>query len=94
MLEIYGLGNQCLVTVEGMEGYLGVHGVWHFKTKRPLVPGVPHIYTVRAHVVRNGVLCEDVRVVRLIRGRIVTLNYGHPPRLFHPHSIPRPSRKQ
>jgi hypothetical protein len=44
--------------------------VWHFETK-PLIPGIPHVYRVEAE--RAG--CVDARMVRLIRGRRVTLEY-------------------
>ena len=91
MLEIHGLTSHCKVTVNQIEGFRGTDCIWYFKTKRPLVPGVPHIVTVRARVVRNGVLCDDVRVVRLIRGRIVDLSYRNLRPIPPPFALPRKS---
>ena len=75
MLDVYNLPGTCDVAVDHMHGYRGVDGVWHFTTDRPLIPGVPHIVTVRARVLKGGVLVDDIRVVRLIRGRLVDLAY-------------------
>lgn len=84
MLEICHVPAGWKVTIRGMEGFRGTDGIWYFKTKRPLIPCVPYIYTVRFH---HGPLCEaapgqcgpkvscDYRVVRLIPGRIVYLKY-------------------
>jgi hypothetical protein len=44
--------------------------VWHFETK-PLIPGIPQVYRVVADTPAG----EDARMVRLIRGRRVTLEY-------------------
>lgn len=44
--------------------------LWHFESK-PLIPGIPHVYDV----VAEGPKGEDVRTVRLIRGRRVTLEF-------------------
>jgi hypothetical protein len=52
----------------------GYPDVWHFESD-PLIPGIPHVYRIEA--VRDGVAesLPDVRYVRLIRGRRVTLDY-------------------
>jgi len=44
--------------------------VWHFETN-PLVPGTPHVYRVES----DGAGGNDWRMVRLIRGRRVTLGF-------------------
>ncbi|MBL8851126.1 MAG: hypothetical protein JNG89_15710 [Planctomycetaceae bacterium] len=44
--------------------------VWHFESK-PLVPGIPQVY----RVVADTPMGADARMVRLIRGRRVTLEY-------------------
>jgi hypothetical protein len=44
--------------------------VWHFETK-PLLPGIPHVYRVES----QGPTVNDWRMVRLIRGRRVTLEF-------------------
>jgi hypothetical protein len=44
--------------------------VWHFETK-PLLPGIPHVYRVES----DGAAGSDWRMVRLIRGRRVTLEF-------------------
>ena len=75
MLNVYNIPAGCSPIVDRLEGHCGIDGVWHFKTMRPLMPGVPHIYNVRFTVLKKGVLVNDVRVVRLIPGRIVDLSY-------------------
>ncbi len=75
-IEIEGVTAK-YVDVVGLvdfEGFRDRDGVWHFKSKRPLTPGVPHIYEVIAFDGDPGV-GEDSRVVRMIPGRIVTLSY-------------------
>jgi hypothetical protein len=63
------------VSVAGLDGFCGDDGLWHFESPQPLLPGIPHVYDVRALVERDGELVEDVRTVRLIPGRIVNLAY-------------------
>jgi len=55
-----------------IDGFRDPHDpcVWHFET-RPLIPGIPHVYRVEA----QAGTCVDARLVRLIRGRRVTLEY-------------------
>ncbi len=75
-IEIEGVRAK-YVDVVGLvefEGFRDRDGVWHFKSKRPLTPGVPHIYEVIAYDGDPGV-GDDSRVVRMIPGRIVTLSY-------------------
>jgi hypothetical protein len=45
--------------------------LWHFETKA-LYPGLPHVYRVES---RRGGKAQDVRYVRLIRGRILEVNF-------------------
>jgi len=68
------------VTVQGMTGFLGEDGIWHFESPRPLLPGVPHIYRAQAHSERDGKRYAEIRTVRLIPGRIVDLSFGTDPR--------------
>lgn len=75
VLEVYGVGDR-EVTVDGMKGFRDDDGVWRFESKAPLVPGVlPLIYEVRARTPSSPAGNEDVRVVRLIPGRIVRLDF-------------------
>jgi hypothetical protein len=60
--------------LEDFDGFRGRDGLWHFKSKRPLLPGVPHIYQVIAHDGTPGGV-EDVRTVRMIPGRIVRVAF-------------------
>ena len=48
--------------------------LWHFETD-PLIPGLPHVYRVEAARPDIDPSLADVRYVRLIRGRRVTLEY-------------------
>lgn len=58
-----------------MEGFQRPDGAWIFKSKQPLTPGVPHIYHVKAGYKNSENNTWDVRTVRLIPGRVVTLEY-------------------
>lgn len=59
-----------------LDGFQDAHDpdLWHFESDT-LIPGLPHVYRVEA--VRPGIspTLVDVRWVRLIRGRLVTLDY-------------------
>jgi hypothetical protein len=57
-----------------MEGFERPDGLWIFRTERPLLPGVPHIYHVKAGY-RGKEPHWEVRTVRLIPGRVVTLEF-------------------
>ena len=48
--------------------------IWEFVTKRPLIPGIQHIYQVYAIYPETGNV-PQTRRVRLIMGRIVELSY-------------------
>lgn len=51
--------------------------VWRLESKEPLLPGLPHIYAIKAEK-RNAegeVISTDVRWVRLIMGRVVDLEF-------------------
>lgn len=48
--------------------------IWEFVTKRPLIPGIPHVYQVYAIFPETGRVPQTQRV-RLIMGRIVELSY-------------------
>lgn len=58
-----------------MEGFQRPDGAWIFKSKQPLTPGVPHIYYVKGGYKNTENTTWDVRTVRLIPGRVVTLEY-------------------
>ena len=58
-----------------MEGFQRPDGAWIFKSKEALIPGVPHIYHVKAGHKNADNTRWDVRTVRLIPGRMVTLEY-------------------
>lgn len=45
--------------------------VWHFETK-PLVPGIPYVYKVETY---KGKQVQEVRYVRMLRGRIIDLTF-------------------
>ncbi|MEQ8853757.1 hypothetical protein [Gimesia sp.] len=48
--------------------------IWEFVTKRPLIPGIQHVYQVYAIFPETGNV-PQTRRVRLIMGRIVELSY-------------------
>ncbi|QDV48639.1 hypothetical protein [Gimesia fumaroli] len=48
--------------------------IWEFVTKRPLIPGIQHVYQVYAIFPETGRV-PQTRRVRLIMGRIVELSY-------------------
>ncbi len=48
--------------------------IWEFVTKRPLIPGIQHVYQVYAIFPETGTV-PQTRRVRLIMGRIVELSY-------------------
>lgn len=50
--------------------------VWRLETEAPLLPGVPHIYAIKAEkTLPTGQKQVDVRWVRLIMGRVVDLEF-------------------
>lgn len=59
------------IDVEKMDGYLGNDGLWYFVTDKPWLPTQPAI--VKVVITRNGV--RDIRVVRLIPGRILSVEF-------------------
>jgi len=76
MLQICNVPPGVVVTVNGMEGYRRTNGVWHFRTKRPLIPTVPFIKTVRIHGPNfHPHAAGTYRVVRLIPDRTVYLKW-------------------
>lgn len=58
-----------------MEGFQRPDGTWVFKSKQALTPGIAHIYRVKAGYKNSNNTHWDVRTVRLIPGRVVTLDY-------------------
>jgi hypothetical protein len=67
-----------LLEMEGlvdMEGFQRPDGMWIFKSDEPLMPGLAHIYHVKAGHKADLHSHWDVRTVRLIPGRVVTLEY-------------------
>jgi hypothetical protein len=63
------------IDVERMDGYLGEDGLWHFLSEKPWIPGRPAIVTVVIERVTDGTPIKDVRIVRLIPGRILSLEF-------------------
>ncbi len=64
------------VTARGMKSkWTGK--LWRLEVKDPLLPGVPHIYAIKAEkTTKDGtVLSTDVRWIRLIPGRVVDLQF-------------------
>lgn len=51
--------------------------LWRLELKDPLLPGVPHIYAIKAEKKTKAgeVLSTDVRWIRLIPGRVVDLHF-------------------
>ncbi|MBW3543049.1 MAG: hypothetical protein KY476_22550 [Planctomycetes bacterium] len=77
IIGVYVPGN-ATVSVHGLEDFVRLasnDGVCWFESSRPLVPGVPHVYRVEAHIARDGESFREVRWVRMIPGRIVTLSF-------------------
>lgn len=74
MVEIFGLPAGVKVKVPHMEGFRKPDGnSWVFESEKPLLPGVPHIYRIKAEMPALGT--EDVRTVRLIPGRVVHVRF-------------------
>ena len=48
--------------------------VWRLESD-PLLPGIPHVYEVKAEWGPEGAREKEVRTVRLIMGRIVDLDF-------------------
>ncbi len=64
------------VSARGMKSiWTGKH--WRLEVKDPLLPGVPHIYAIKAErkTPEGEVASTDVRWIRLIPGRIVDLRF-------------------
>lgn len=64
------------VSARGMKSvWTGKH--WRLEAKDPLLPGVPHIYAIKAERKNKEgeVLSTDVRWIRLIPGRVVDLQF-------------------
>lgn len=64
------------VSARGMKStWTGKH--WRLEAKEPLLPGVPHIYAIKAERknAEGEVVSTDVRWIRLIPGRVVDLRF-------------------
>ncbi len=76
MVEVRGVPTDAKLAVRDMTGFRDKTGVWVLESEEPLPPGVPHVYAIK--VVRetlDGQMQSDSRVIRLIPGRIVGLQY-------------------
>ncbi|MCC7422948.1 MAG: hypothetical protein IT428_21955 [Planctomycetaceae bacterium] len=60
---------------EGMKSFRAKDGIWRLETKEPLIPGLPHIYHIRAVLGDGDDAPVEYRTVRLIPGRIVELQW-------------------
>jgi hypothetical protein len=63
------------MAVEGMKGFQDTEGFWQFESKEPLLPGIPHIYHVKARIGAGPDAPVEFRTVRLIPGRIIDLDW-------------------
>ena len=63
------------VDAEGMKAYRAKDGIWRLETKEPLIPGLPHIYHIKATLGEAEDSPVEYRTVRLIPGRIVDLQW-------------------
>lgn len=63
------------VTAEGMKSFRAKDGIWRLETKEPLIPGLPHIYHIKATLGEEEDAPVEYRTVRLIPGRIVDLQW-------------------
>ena len=74
MVEIKGIAHGCQVNIDGMKGYISESGTWMFESERPLLPHRKHIYRIE---VKQSIDQQkpDVRVIRLIPGRVVDYQY-------------------
>ena len=75
MLDVTGAPLDAFLSVEGMKGYHVGCGVWRFESVLPLFPGTPHIYRVVSKRSCDGRYVAEVRTLRLIPGRIVSLDF-------------------
>lgn len=74
-VDVY-LPEEVDVSARGMKSkWTGKH--WRLEVKDPLLPGVPHIYAIKAErkTKEGTVLSTDVRWIRLIPGRVVDLQF-------------------
>lgn len=76
MIEIdaRGFSNVEVLGLEDFDGFQSENKLWHFKSKKPLLPGAPHIYEIIANDGTPGP-AEQSRTVRMIPGRIVKLTF-------------------
>lgn len=63
------------IYVDRMEGFVDEDGFWQFTTEKPLIPGQPAIVRVVITRPHSGKLTKDVRVVRLIPGRVLSVEF-------------------
>jgi len=74
-VDVY-LPEELDVSARGMKSiWTGKH--WRLEAKDPLLPGVPHIYAIKAERKSpdGQVVSTDVRWIRLIPGRVVDLRF-------------------
>jgi hypothetical protein len=76
MVEVHGVPACAMLWIKDTKGFRAHSGAWQFETKRPLLPGVVHIYTVYMQIVdKCGRTATDFRVIRMIPGRIVDVSF-------------------
>lgn len=73
-LEIQN-ADGCEIVVEKMEGFRDADGLWYFVTEKPWLPTQPAIVKVVISRTAGGSMVRDVRTVRLIPGRILTVQF-------------------
>lgn len=74
-VDVY-LPEEVDVTARGLKPHW-TGKVWRLETADPLLPGIPHIYAIKAERRNKAgeVTSTDVRWVRLIMGRVVDLEF-------------------
>jgi len=74
-VDVY-LPEELDVTARGMKS-VWTGKLWRLELKDPLLPGVPHIYAIKAEKKskEGEVLSTEVRWIRLIPGRVVDLHF-------------------
>ncbi len=74
-VDVY-LPEEVDVSARGMKS-VWTGKLWRLEAKEPLLPGVPHIYAIKAErkTKAGEVVSTDVRWIRLIPGRVVDLQF-------------------
>ena len=75
VVEIHGWNHMEHVSAVGLNAYRNRDGNWVLESEDPLIPWVPHIFTIEArHAKRKRDPC-DARMLRLIPGRAIEVDF-------------------